>query len=32
LQTVISYPENMGGKGLKEKGKEKAKNSLEDLI
>jgi len=22
----------MGGKGLKEKGKEKAKNSLEDLI
>ena len=26
LQTVISYPENRGGKGLKEKGKEKAEN------
>jgi len=32
LQTVISYPENRGGKGLKEKGKEKAENSLGDLV
>jgi len=28
LQTLISYIENRGGKGLKEKGKEKAENSL----